>query len=113
VLKAHVANVCFTCFRRMLQVFYNGVANVDWDAAHIATAIYVCFKCMFQLFQTYVASVSSGYCKNISECCIYMYVASVCLSVFSCFKLMFQVFHLDVYILQWLHMCFSGVSYVC
>ena len=37
-------------------------------------------------------------------------VASVCLR----FKHMFLLFHLDVvYILQWLHMCFSGVSDVC
>jgi hypothetical protein len=84
VLKAHVVNVCFTCFRRMLQMFYSGVANVDWDVAHIATAIHVYFKYMLQLFQAYVASVSSGCCKCISECFIYMYVASVCLSVFSC-----------------------------
>jgi hypothetical protein len=28
-LKAHVANICFKCFRGMLQVFRTGVAKVD------------------------------------------------------------------------------------
>jgi hypothetical protein len=40
--------------------------------------------------------------------------AYVFFSVFNCYKCMFQVFHRNVvYILQWLHTCFSGVSDVC
>jgi hypothetical protein len=58
-------------------------------------AIHVCFKCMFQifhLFQTYVASVSFGYCKTRSGCCIYMQVFQVFLYVYcKCFILMFPI----------------------
>jgi hypothetical protein len=42
---------------------------------------------------------------------IYIHVASIC---FKCFIRILQVFYLNVvYILQWLQMCFLGVSYVC
>jgi hypothetical protein len=71
----------FSCFKRMLQMFY-------WDVAYVALAIHVCCKCMFQilrLFQTYIASV-------LSECCIccsaYTYVSSKCYKCFICFKRM-------------------------
>jgi hypothetical protein len=76
----HVANVSFKCFIGTLQVFHVDVAKVDRDVAHVAMAIHVCFKymlLMFHLFQAYVASVSSGYCKNRSGCCIYMQVFQV------------------------------------
>jgi hypothetical protein len=46
-LYTYVANVCskcFTCFRRMLQVFY-------LDVAYAAVVIYICCKHMFQLFR--------------------------------------------------------------
>jgi hypothetical protein len=57
-LYTYASTVCFSCFKRMLQVFY-------LDVAYIAVAIHVCYKCMYQmfhLFQTYVASVLSGCC---------------------------------------------------
>jgi hypothetical protein len=46
-LKAHVASLCFKCFKGMLQAFYIDVAKVDLDVAHVAIAIHICFKCMF------------------------------------------------------------------
>jgi hypothetical protein len=36
-LKAHVANVCFKCFRGMLQMFHMDVAKVDRDVAYAAS----------------------------------------------------------------------------
>jgi hypothetical protein len=91
-LEAHVASLCFKCFRYfrgVLQVFYIDVVKADRDVAHVAMVIHVCFKCrfqMFHLFQTYVESVSSGCCKNRFGCCIYMQAfqmfSYVCCSVF-------------------------------
>jgi hypothetical protein len=49
---------CFSCLKRILQVFY-------MDVVYVAQAIHVCCKCifqMFQLFRMYVASVLSGCC---------------------------------------------------
>jgi hypothetical protein len=54
--KAHIENVCFWCFRGMLQVFCTGVAKVDLNVTHVAMAMHVCFK-MFHLYQTYGASI--------------------------------------------------------
>jgi hypothetical protein len=62
-LYTYVVSVCFkyfSCFKRILQVFY--------DVAYVVLAIHICCKCMFQmfqLFQTYIASVSV-----LSGCCI-------------------------------------------
>jgi hypothetical protein len=64
----HVANVCFKCFIRMLQVFYLDVACF----AMATNVFFWCFKRMlqvFQLFRTYVASVSFRCCKSKSWCC--------------------------------------------
>jgi hypothetical protein len=61
MLKAHVARVCFRCFRGMLQVFHMDVAKRDRDVAYVAMVVHVCCKRPFQMFhlpfQTYVASV--------------------------------------------------------
>jgi hypothetical protein len=101
-------------------VLYIDVTKVDRNVAHVLMAIHVCFKCMFQmfhLFQMYVASVLSRCCKNISECCIYMHVASICFKCFRCFMRMLQVFHLDVaYVCNGFQVfldIFASVSDVC
>jgi hypothetical protein len=56
-LKEHVANICFKCFRDMLQMLYIDVtkvnrdaAKVDRDVAHVAMYMH---KCMFQMFHLY------------------------------------------------------------
>ena len=67
-------------------MLYIDFAKVNQDVTHVVIAIHICFKSMFQmfhLFKTYVASVLSGCCKSRSECCIYMYVVSIC---FKCFQ---------------------------
>jgi hypothetical protein len=60
-LKVHVARVCFSCFRDMLQVFHMNVVKIDRDVAHVAMVVHVCCKRPFQmfhlLFHMYVASV--------------------------------------------------------
>jgi hypothetical protein len=52
-LKAHVASVCFKCFRWM--------AKVDQDVAYVAMVVRVCRKGLFPIsdlcFRTYVANV--------------------------------------------------------
>jgi hypothetical protein len=53
------------------------------------------------MFQTHVASVSSGYCKSRSRCCICCYgytwtFQAYIFKCFICFKRMLQVFHLYV-----------------
>jgi hypothetical protein len=63
---------CFSCFKRMLQVFCLYIV-------YVALTIHVCCKCMFQmfyLFQTYVVSVLSVWYMLRWA---YTYVASVCL----------------------------------
>ena len=116
-LKAHVANICFSSFSGMLQVFRIGVVKVDRDVEHVAMAMHVCFKCIFQMFylyQTYVARFLSGCCKSRSRCYVYMHVASL---FFKCFILLLQVFHLDVaYVcndFQEFLGVFASVSYAC
>jgi hypothetical protein len=59
----------------------------------VSDVCYTCFIWVLHMFHTYVASVSSDVA----------YVSH-----------MVQVFHLDVaYVLQWLYICFPGVSNVC
>ena len=58
-MKAHIAIICFKCFRGMLQVLYIDVAKVDQDAAHVVMAIHVCFKRMFQMFNLFQMNVAS------------------------------------------------------
>jgi hypothetical protein len=50
-LKAHIASICFKCFRGMLQVYYIDVAKVDWDVAHDEMTI--------RMFQVYIPNVLS------------------------------------------------------
>jgi hypothetical protein len=66
----------------MLQVFHLDITKIDLDVAYI----YKCFRC----FHMYVASVSSGYYKNRSGCCIYIQVFQVFSYVYC------KCFHLDV-----------------
>jgi hypothetical protein len=105
-LKAHVASVCFKCFRCMLQVFYMGVAKVDRNVAYVAMVVqafvsngssvfsYVCCKCVYLnvalLLQHMFASVLSG------RCVCFFYNGFKCFSgvLCKCFRYMFQVFHL-------------------
>jgi hypothetical protein len=77
-LKAHVASVCFKCFRCMLQVFHTNVAKVDWGCCNgcirtlqvsVPNVSFVfsdvCCKCVLSrcciCVHTYVVSVLSGY----------------------------------------------------
>jgi hypothetical protein len=57
VLNAHVASICFKCFRcfgDVLQVFHIDIAKVDWDdVVHVAMVIHVYFKCRFQMFHLF------------------------------------------------------------
>jgi hypothetical protein len=66
----------FSCFKRMLQVFY-------LDVIYVALVIHVCCKCMFQ---TYVANVLSG-------CCTYVINVSSVSDVYCNKCFMLQVFH--------------------
>jgi hypothetical protein len=74
-------------FQGVLQVFYIDVAKVDRvDVAHVAMVIQVCFKYKVPN----VSFVSSGCCKSISRCCIYMQVLKMFSYVYC------KCFHLDV-----------------
>jgi hypothetical protein len=90
-LKEHVANVCFKCFKDMLQAFYidaakvdRDIAKVDRDVAHVAIAKYTCCKCyrcfrrMLQIFHLDVLKINLG-------------VAHVAMTIYT---RMFQVFHM-------------------
>jgi hypothetical protein len=86
LLKAHIASVCFKCFRCILQVFHMHVVKVDLYVAYVAMTIHVCCKRLFQMFYLF----SDVCCK-----CVYMDIA--CIS----HLYMLQMFYLDVaYVLQ-------------
>jgi hypothetical protein len=86
---AHVATICFMCFRCMLHIFHLDVAKVDlvlhmlqWLYTYVASVCikcFSCFKCMLQVFYLDVAYVVLG---------LYTYVASVCFKCFMGFKRM-------------------------
>jgi hypothetical protein len=70
------------------------------DVAYVAMSIHACFKRMFQTFH-YVISVSFGYCKSRSGCCICCYGYTCMfqehvLGVSSVFRSILHVFDLDV-----------------
>jgi hypothetical protein len=93
VLKEHVANVCFKCFRYfrgILQVFYIDVAKVDRDVAYVAMVVYVCCKCLFLMFHLLFRRMLQS---CLSGCCI-------------CFTHMLQVFYVDVHMFTMVFMCF-------
>jgi len=99
----YVANICFKCFRGVLQLLHMDVVKVDRE----------CFKRLFKifyLFQTYVASifyldvayVSYIYCKSMFESFSYFSlmlqsvfifeVASVLSGCYICFTMVFKCF---------------------
>jgi hypothetical protein len=101
LLFPYDANICFSCFKGILQLFL-------MDVAYIASVSEACYKrllkmfhlfprvcCnsmfqMFQLFQSYVA-VSVFSCCNCSTWMLHMFhihVASVCPKCLICFKYM-------------------------
>lgn len=66
-LKAHVASICFMCFRYfkgILQVLYMDVAKLDRDFAYVVMAVHVCCKrcskCFFCFFQMYVVFLDAA-----------------------------------------------------
>jgi hypothetical protein len=66
----------------------------------------VCFKCFIRMLQAFhmdVASVSYGYCKSRSRCCICFAMATHVFQVFSCVLQVFQI-----YVCK----CFSFWTYV-
>jgi hypothetical protein len=52
-LKEHVANVCFECFKGMLQVFYIDIAKVDRDVAYVAMVVHVYCKGLLLVFHLF------------------------------------------------------------
>ena len=94
LLKAHIASVCFKCFRYfrgMLQVFQMDVGKVDRDVAYGCTH-------MLQRSVTNISYVFSYICRK----CVYLDVAYVlsgcCVSLqmfsgifFKCYRNMLQV----------------------
>jgi hypothetical protein len=81
---AHVATVCFVCFRCILHMFYLNFAKVDL-VLH-----------MLQWLYTYVSAISNIYCKCLSGCYIYCSgytcMLCVCFKCFTCFRPMLQCF---------------------
>ena len=88
-LKAHVARVCFNCFRGMLQIFRMDALKIDRDVAYVVMVVHICYKRLFQmfhlLFHTYVAGVLIWMLHMF-----HTYVARVCSKCFSGFSLMLQ-----------------------
>jgi hypothetical protein len=61
-LKAHVARVCFKCFKGILQVFQMDVKKVDRNVAYVAIVVHVCCKRLFIMFHLFFLMYLSGCC---------------------------------------------------
>jgi hypothetical protein len=88
-LKAHVASICFKCFRcfsGMLQVFHADVAKVDRDVAHVAIVVHVCCKLLFAPFHLF-------FFPNVRCKCVYLDVAYVLHICCKCFIYMLHMFY--------------------
>jgi hypothetical protein len=95
LLKAHVVNVCFECFRGILQMFQMDVAKVDQDVAYVTMIVHVYCKGLLPMFHLCFLDICYK-CVVLYGCCIWLqWFSSVfrCF-FFKCFKNMFQVFHL-------------------
>ena len=82
-LNAHVASVCFKCFRGVLQVFQIDVAKIYQDVAYVAMAIHACCKGVFQMFHLFFRSM-------LKVCLFWVLLYGCCI----CFTMAFQVFFL-------------------
>jgi hypothetical protein len=84
-----ITTVCFSCFKRMLQVFH-------LDVVYVAVAIRICCKCVFQMFQLF----------HLVVACFHLDVAYVAVAIHVCCKCMFQMFHLfQTYVASVLSRC--------
>ena len=90
-LKENVANVCFRCFRGMLQAFYIDVAKVDQDVAYFAMVVHIYYKCLLPMFylcfQTYVTSVFIFMLHMF-----HVYIACVLFGCFVCLQRFSSIF---------------------
>jgi hypothetical protein len=91
-MEAHVASVCFKCFRRFrgtLQSFHMDVAKVDRGCCTYCK----CFRCMLQLFHMDVTKVDQGCCTYCNCFRSMLQVFQRCCSkYFICYKRMLQAF---------------------
>jgi hypothetical protein len=107
----HAASLCFSCFRRMFQVFHLDVAYVVM-AIHACSS--VCFK-YFRCFQIYVASVSSGRCKvDLDVAYITLVNTHVLRACFKCF-IYFRTYVINVYlnVAYVTSVCYECFIYFC
>jgi hypothetical protein len=81
----------------MLQVFYAGVAKVDWD---VAMVIHICCKLLFLMFHLFFPDIC---CK-----CVYLNVAYVSHICCKCFIWMLCMFYNGV---QMFLCVFASISY--
>jgi hypothetical protein len=80
---AHVAAVCFMCFRCTMHMFHLDIAKSRSGVVYVAMTIDVCCKCMFQCF------------KRMLQV-FYLNVAYVVLTIHVCCKCMFQLFQTHI-----------------
>jgi hypothetical protein len=89
-----VGSKCFTCFRRMLQVFHRDVAKVYLDVAYICE-YFKFFIRMLQLFSSGCLQWLHTLVSSFFWC--FASVSDVCCKCrCNCFGCMLQVFRLDV-----------------
>jgi hypothetical protein len=120
----YAANICFKCFKGMLQLLYMDVAKVDLDVTHVTYFTNISEVCckrllkMFHLFRRYVAVSVLSRCYIYIVCCRYFismlhmfhtHIASILSRYCICFTHMSQqhvssiLFMSDVYCIQLLH----------
>ena len=110
LLNAHVASVCFECFRGMLQVFQMDVAKVNRDVAYVAMVVHVFRKGMLPMFHVFLDVYRKCVYLNVVyifthmmqvfylDVAMFTMVSSVFRCFCKCFRNMFQMFHLFSYV---------------
>jgi hypothetical protein len=92
----------FSCFKRMLQVFYLDIAYVAVTiymyVASVCSKCFTCFRPMLQVFYLDVAYGSNIRCKRLSNCFV---VSDVC----------YKCVYLDLLVA--IHICCKRMLQVC
>ena len=103
-----VLDLYFECVHLDVAKVYLICCN---DNIHMVQVyVFKCFRCLRRMFQLFLLNVAKVDLDVAYTCMLQEYI----FKCFRCFICMLQVFYLDVaYVLQWLQMCFPGVSDVC
>ena len=114
--KAHVASVCFNCFRGMLEVFRMDVAKVDRNGAYASMAIHACCKSLFQKFCLFLRHILQVFYLDVAYvsriCCVcFIWILHMLATAFKCFQAFCMCFRYMLQVLFYTYV--ASVSSEC